>query len=789
MNESLGRALFVGLFLAACLLGLVEVGHLLLNAPPELSGAERALSVLYVVSPFIAGGVLVAASAAALGVLWIRARALPAIDGGSQTGAPDAAAGLIALAFFGLSFFVFSRTLVVQTHNRFLGAATLAAFTPVFGLLAFYLWAVVRVQLARLDAAALSRTSTRSAVSRAVALAAVAFAGSLIVTTLMRYDSLTNLLGAWPPAFLAAYPVLAGVIVWALHRRLSAAPKPSLSADEAAEETLAQLMAELESEDEASGEVDERPAPAPATRRPPRAIPDIDDAPAAPFRGLMRAVLLLGLFCAVGANDLIHYVGDKTTVKSAVLKHTLVFRPMVQLVLPLFDADGDGFAGMLGGGDCDDENPDIHPGAPEVPGNGIDEDCFEGDRSPLEDVLEKETGPLLPPPPQELPSLELATVPNVILITVDTLRADHLGAYGYPRNTSPNLDRLAEEGAMFRWAFAQGPQTKASMPSIFVGKYYSEVRRSPDLWAKVFDDETLLAERVLDAGYRTAGIPAHRFFIPNYGLNQGFEEWDLTIVRRYGLRTPHVSTSHEVSDRAIEWLGKQPDDGAPFFLWLHYFDPHHFYQPHDDLVDFGDEDIDRYDEEIRYTDLHLGRFLDALAESPHGDNTYIMVHGDHAEGFGEHGYRYHGQHLYNDQVRVPLLLWGPGIPSTVVEQPVAMLDIYPSVLELVGAPVPYEELQGRSVLPLVAGDPDFERGPIFIEMVQDAKHSSRRAIVDWPWKFQWGITFDEYTLYNLADDPNEQTDLVKQEPDVTDRLLRRIRRWMSEEVTPSKPSW
>lgn len=729
MDDGLSRDVFLGLLGAAAVLGGAEAVAIGLGGVPGMTAADRLLATAYAMAPYVTVGMVVAGTAAALTALWTRARPIARADPGAtgrEAGAPwsaDIAAGLLALVAFGAVVFGAAYLVVTRTQHRPLGGAALAGVSLAATVGAFYVWAALRRPLERLDRGAGDGLLGRTRPSRLIAAGLLAFGLSLGLTMLVRNRPLMNALGTWPPLFGVAWPVLAALLTWALRRS-------------------------------------RRPGPARAAR-------------------LWRLVGFAGLLCAVATVDLIAHLDARPAVKRALLGATLAFRPLVRVAQPLFDADGDGYAGLLGGGDCDDGDPEIHPEAREIPRNGLDDDCFDGDAIA--------GPPPEPPPPARADGRRrLVERPNLVLVTIDTLRADRLGAWGYHRPTSPNIDALAARGVRFAWAFSQGPQTKASMPSMFTGRYFSEVDRTPDLWAGVHPENVLIAERLAEAGYDTAGIPTHRFFMPNYGLNQGFDHWDLSVVEEFGRRLVHVSTSHLTTDRALAWLDARAERDAPFFLWVHYFDPHHFYQDHDDPVDWGDSDSDRYDEEIRYTDRHLGRLLERLQAPPLGERTFVVLHADHAEGFHEHGYRYHGQHLYNDQVHVPLILAGPGLETRVVDTPVALLDIVPTLLDLAGLPIP-DDLQGVSLLPW-ALDPDPpEHPPVFIEMVEDATHSSRRAIVDWPWKLQWGITFDEYTLFDLSKDPNEQENLADREPEQRDRLLRRLRRWMAEEVHPREP--
>ncbi len=350
---------------------------------------------------------------------------------------------------------------------------------------------------------------------------------------------------------------------------------------------------------------------------------------------------------------------------------------------------------------------------------------------------------------------------------------------------SPNIDDFARQSVRFMWAFAQGPQTKSSIPSMMTGRYFSEVDRTPGNWAALHPENLTLAEYLQDGGYQTAGVLSHRFFVGTYGLNQGFEDWDLSVVRRYQTRIPQFITGHMVTERALNWMKQRKDVDRPFFLWLHYFDPHFAYKDHAD-IDFGASDIDRYDEEIRYTDQQVGKVLAYLASSPISDRTYVMMHSDHGEAFGTHDYSFHGQHLYNDQVHVPLMVYGPGLHPRQVDEPVGLIDVAPTLLHLAGIPKP-SQMHGKSLIPYGGRGEVPPHGPVFIEMVKDPTHSDRRAVVDWPFKLQYGITFNQYTLYDLSQDPDELNDLSKSRPEVFERLQRRMRKWMSEEVNPIAP--
>jgi arylsulfatase A-like enzyme len=501
----------------------------------------------------------------------------------------------------------------------------------------------------------------------------------------------------------------------------------------------------------------------------------------------VRGVIVLGLLGCVGVVDMVLHLDDRAAIKPVLLSEGLAVPAMIRAAQPLFDADQDGYAGRLGGGDCDDSDPKVYPGAREIPRNGRDEDCFEGDSvgrvaavvAPTSNAPRSATPK--PATSAAAPVEGLKPRPNIILLTVDTLRADHMGYAGYDAHPiTPHLDDLANAGLRFEWAFAQGAQTKQSMPSMFVGKYFSEVARTPHHWATTLRENETLAERMKAAGYKTIGVPAHNFFRPNYGLRQGFDVYDLAVIEEFGTRTAYGITGRIATSRAIHHLGRQSPD-KPWFLWLHLFDPHHFYKDHK-AVDFGSDPKSLYAEEVWYTDSQVGRLMAWLKASKFADNTYVMLSADHAEAFEEHGYTYHGQTLNNDQLHVPMFISGPGLPSRSIQTPVSNIDIVPTLTELAGIR-PDPELRGVSLLRYV-DNPKAPHPPVFAEMVKDSSHSARRVIVDWPYKLQWGITFNTFWLYDLSADPTEQKNLATREKAVLKRLTRRLRQWMSEEVEP-----
>ncbi len=349
-------------------------------------------------------------------------------------------------------------------------------------------------------------------------------------------------------------------------------------------------------------------------------------------------------------------VSQSEPARKAGSAHAALVGPALEAGRGMLDFDGDGYARALGGGDCDDSDPDVHPGALDLPGDGIDADCDGQDA----------TDPL--PPPATMAELP-ASVPrdlNLLLVTVDTLRADHLGCYGYGRPTSPAIDALAAEGTLFENGWAHAPSTRYSMPAIATGRWPSAITWDESIWwPRLGRNMRTTAEALHDDGYFTAGMFSFSYFAiaDHRGFERGMDLYrsDRAVlhVSVNGPMESRGSSSREMTDDAIAFIDAHKD--RKFFLWLHYYDPHLSYEPHPELPSFGTTRVDLYDGEIRFTDLHFGRLLAHLREAGLWDKTAVIVTGDHGEGFGEHGVTEHGFDLYTAQTRVPFIVRVPGL--------------------------------------------------------------------------------------------------------------------------------
>ncbi|MFT7167027.1 MAG: arylsulfatase A-like enzyme [Paracoccaceae bacterium] len=394
---------------------------------------------------------------------------------------------------------------------------------------------------------------------------------------------------------------------------------------------------------------------------------------------------------------------------------------------------------------------------------------------------------------ESAPQSAAGSSPNVVLIVIDTLRTDHLSTYGYERETSPHLTRLASEGLRYERATAQAPWTTPSIGALMTSRYPSSLGITSEQNA-LSDELVLLPEALQAAGYQTAGVISHSFLGSDWNFDQGFDLFDETHVQG------HSAVTSEGVTRAAQAVFRQlANDDEPFFLFVHYFDPHAAYVDHGGQ-DFGGpsgyegpvssgllfrelrkmqdevgeadlaELIRLYDSEIAYTDRQIGLLLDTLRESGQWDDTFIIVTADHGEEFLDHGRFGHAKSLFSELIHVPLVLKLPASSSaarSVIDEPVALIDLYPTVLAVVGLEAT-TELEGRALLPL----PPTGR-TLFSETgrtrAASAAMSGSLKLIQRP--------DGRLQLFDLATDPGEKSNLAKLRPEDADRLLGELVEW------------
>ena len=339
---------------------------------------------------------------------------------------------------------------------------------------------------------------------------------------------------------------------------------------------------------------------------------------------------------------------------------------------------------------------------------------------------------------------------SLVLVTIDTLRADRLGAYG-GKAATPSLDALSREGARFQNVFAQSPLTLPSHSSILTGTYptYHGVRDNGRF--RLSEEMETLAEILRDAGYSTAAFVGGFPVDSRFGLDQGFDVYDDALGRSRSRVSLAERRASEVVALAGSWI--EGRDRNLYFVWVHLFDPHAPYDPPDPFPD-------DYEGEVAYVDASLKELLAAVSQ-----DAFVAVTADHGEGLGEHGERTHSLFVYDSTLRVPWLLRGPGVaPGTVVEEPARSVDLVPTILDLVGMSEGCARCQGRSLVPALEGKP-LPPEPSYAETYFPRLNlgwSELRSLRLGGWKY---IEAPEPELYEIATDPGEIRNLASVNPE------------------------
>ena len=421
-----------------------------------------------------------------------------------------------------------------------------------------------------------------------------------------------------------------------------------------------------------------------------------------------------------------------------------------------------------------------------------------------------------------------SNTPNVVLITVDALRYDHLSCYGYYRNTTPNIDALAARGVKFLQAVSNGGQTPQAFPSILASALPPLQRPRGK---KLLQGETLLAELFRKAGYSTCAIHSNPCLSRFYGYDRGFDTFDDRVSglslrgARLRLRAWHppdtligkirarigksirpvmrrvakkpIVTADETTGKAVAWLKSHH---GKVFMWLHYMDVHNPYLPparyascflnnrvgRQRMINLNRKMIDKpqelskdevdtiislYDAEVRSVDEAVGKLLDELED--HVSNTFVILTADHGDEFGEHG-RFSHNTVYDGILRVPLIITGPGINGgTIVKGQVSLIDLAPTIMELLGIKSPLT-FHGKNLLPIIRDEKEIETETIstYVDPVVERRNIAYRTP---GWKYICNETLDggsecREEVYNLANDPREIRNLHGRNNEQADRF-------------------
>jgi arylsulfatase A-like enzyme len=432
----------------------------------------------------------------------------------------------------------------------------------------------------------------------------------------------------------------------------------------------------------------------------------------------------------------------------------------LKIARKLTDRDGDGYSAMFGGGDCDDKRADVYPGAEDIPGDGIDQNCEGGDAPLIATALAEMAEGDVPVKPVATKAGAFAG--NILIIALDATRADRLGVAGYGRpagrSLTPSLDALAKRGAYFRKVWAQAPNTPRSFPSFVTSQYPSEIawqKRSLN-YSPLLPSNHTFFETLAGTGLRPIGIFSHFYFTPDRGISKAFAEWSDDGAKNIADSNKDVAAPRIVP-RVIDRLKKAAAKGERFVLWTHLFEPHSSYMSHAEFPTTlsGVQGLEeKYDYEIAFADQWIGKILKTLDETKLTDKTAVIMFGDHGEAWGEHKIYFHGQNLAEEQIRVPLIVTVPGRTPVVSDEEVGLIDVGPTLVDLVGG-TPPAHLHGRSLLPIIEGGSLAPR-PVFSELLPStATPDHEVVIVDAGKKLVHKVSERRFELYDLATDAKQ----------------------------------
>ncbi len=508
--------------------------------------------------------------------------------------------------------------------------------------------------------------------------------------------------------------------------------------------------------------------------------------PSRPSPPSRRRALALAATALAGMTATLVWLGADLETKYVAITASPALDKLIDVVRFANDLDGDGFGSLLGEGDCAPLDPAIHPGAIDLPDNGIDENCDGHDFS-LRDVA------AVPGADKQVPP-RFRKDWNILLLTIDDLRYDHTTFGGYAdspkhRDTTPRLAALVKQSVSFAFTNAPSAGTMASIPAILTSKYFhsgialDESPRPPGTPPGILPENTLLPEIMKRKGYATGAVGSHVWW-NHWGLDQGVDDFDNSIAPT---DDPFRVAADRVTDHVLAWVSRK--QATRWFMWAHYIDPHGRYVAHPDVVDYGSSEPDLYDAEIKWTDQEVGRLLDQLRRLPSFASTIVIITSDHGDSMGEHNVPLgtHGTALYRELQHVPMIFFIPDNKPRIVHGAVTNLDIVPTVAALCDIDVHDLSFEGRSLVPQLFYDHAEDPGRIvFAETNAPQKE---RAAISERWKLIYYFGSNLYELFDLTADPWEHNNLAPKAPPELAPMKQALQAWMDRVMYVRDPTF
>ena len=403
--------------------------------------------------------------------------------------------------------------------------------------------------------------------------------------------------------------------------------------------------------------------------------------------------------------------------------------------------------------------------------------CDRSSSTPKNEAQPKAPAPaaapqVAPAPPPEPKEKQPDEGLSVLLLTIDAMRADMPWA-GYEKPIAPNLTELAKESVVYENYRSVSSYTAQTVATMLSGRYASTLYRTGVFFTNYFDSNEWITEAMQEKGITTMAVQAHLYFDRAPGLKQGFDTYEMVPGLTWNAQTDESITSHKSIPAIISLLEDPENTKGQFFLWSHLMDPHDQYVKHEESPDFGKDNRGRYDSEIWYTDMWIGKLLDFCKKQPWWDKTVVIVSADHGEAFGEHGMYKHAFELWDVLAKVPLLVKAPGAEPKRIDELRTHIDLAPTILDLMRVPK-IEGMQGTSLVPEIYGKEPEQREAIVLELAEDTNNPARRAIIEGDYKL---ISFDggaRELLFNLKKDPGEETDVSGEHPELTKKLSKKL---------------